>query len=402
MTSRLRTDVAVIGGGITGLWVRAALTRAGLGVILVDRGRLGDGQTMRSQGILHRGVKYAFSEAAREASGLLAAAADRWNRALRGEGGIDLRGVTTWSRATSLWSTGTLDSLTAWMASKAMRSDVRELARDAFPEVFGGAPRSVRVWSVDEPVVDPGSLLDRVLSQGTGSILLGEVERLEDRPDRAGVDLVVSAADETAERRVIEAGCVVGAAGEGNAGLLRLWPEGDPEACQVRPLRMAMIDGAPFDLHGHCPRPGSDKPRLTITTGRRPGSLVWYVGGGVAERGATQSPDEFLDSVREEVRLCLPWLEMTGARIGSLLVNRAEGRTPTGDRPDGPVVRAFGRLLLAWPTKLALAPLAADMVLEEVERRVAGSSRIGSIPGLIEATCGDYPWNEVGFQWTAF
>lgn len=402
MISRPRTDVVVIGGGISGLWLRAVLTRSGYGVTLIDRGPLGDGQTMHSQGILHRGVKYAFSESAREASGLLKAAGDRWDQAMRGEGVVDLRGVASPSPTTYLWTVGTLDSLTAWTASKAMRSAVREVGRSGFPPVFAGAPGSARVWSVDEPVVDPGSLLNRLLAQGEGAILRGRVVRLTENPDGSGVEVGVSSGDDPARRFVNSASCVVCAAGEGNRELLGLWAGGDAGACQVRPLRMAMIDGAPFDLYGHCPRPGSDKPRLTVTTGDRGGSRVWYVGGDVAERGVGQSPAAFHDSIRSEIGRCLPWLQFPGARIASVAINRAEGRTPNGQRPDGPVVRSFGRVVAVWPTKLALAPIAADMAVKEIQVRVPEVARSGLREHEIEVEIGRTPWSASGVEWAPF
>ncbi|MCC6427087.1 MAG: FAD-dependent oxidoreductase [Phycisphaerales bacterium] len=405
MMAGSRADVVVIGGGITGLWIRASLSRAGYGVVLIERSCLGDGQTMRSQGILHRGVKYAFSESARGASEQLADAATVWESALRGEGLLNLSTVRVLSECTYLWTVGgVLANLTAWSASKALRSGVRELERGAFPAGFAGAPAAVRVWRVDEPVVDPLSLVAAVRDAGSGPIVLGDVNFIGERGKSSGGGVEVDALMHNGEIAEISAGCVVCAAGEGNeellhlAGIHEVW-----KVAQRRALHMGIIEGAPFELFGHVPRAGTDKPRITVTTSRvgsgRDQKLVWYVGGNIAERGVKQEEDEFRESALAEVRECVPWADLSRARFSSLRIDRAEGKTESGERPDGPVVRRFGRIMGVWPTKLALAPIAAEMALAEVRGMEIspGSQRLEN-DALAAEVC-ELPWEDDGRVW---
>src|SRR5262245_41436193 len=86
-------DVAVIGGGVAGLWCAAALGAAGYSCVLVERQALGAGQTIASQGIIHGGVKYALAGAASRASRAIAQMPETWRACLAGEGTMDLRGV---------------------------------------------------------------------------------------------------------------------------------------------------------------------------------------------------------------------------------------------------------------------------------------------------------------------
>ncbi len=404
MMGARNADVVIIGGGITGLWSRALLSRAGLSVVLIESGRLGDGQTLRSQGILHRGVKYAFSEQAREASAQLAAAAGVWSECLGGGGAVNLKGVRILSDCTHLWTVGgMLAGLTAWSASKALRSGVRELGRREYPSCFSGAGDSVRVWRVQEPVLDSLSLVERVRDAGAGPMVHASVERIRETPDSPGVEIELVPSYRGGSERAsasIRASCVVLSAGQGNSELLACAGV-DPEAiCQRRPLRMGMIAGAPFELFGHCPQPASDKPRLTITSGRGAQGGVWYVGGNVAERGAGQDPIDFHASVRSELAACLPWADFSGARFSWLSIDRAEGRTALGARPDGPVVRRLGHVLAAWPTKMALAPVAADMILsyarELVESPVAANLDISAQAPQV----GHLPWDPPVHHWT--
>src|SRR5690606_38800165 len=60
MSQALSTDVLIVGGGIAGLWLNARLRRAGFATLLVEKGSLGGGQSVKSQGIIHGGTKYAL------------------------------------------------------------------------------------------------------------------------------------------------------------------------------------------------------------------------------------------------------------------------------------------------------------------------------------------------------
>jgi hypothetical protein len=398
----LKADVAIIGGGIAGLWTRAVLARAGFSVILIENRALGHGQTLCSQGILHRGVKYAFSDAARGASSQLADAASMWMACMRGDGPVNLRGVRVLSESTYMWTVGgILSNLTAWGASKALRSGVAELSREEMTGGFSGAPSNVKVWRVEEPVLDASDLVRRVAVSGDvdggGVMILGSVEAMTDGESRAWVDLNVAGEEGRVTLRVQRVVC---AAGAGNEKLLSMWPGADASVTQRRPLRMGMVFDVPFELFGHVPQGGSDKPRITITTGRvgdRSGERrVWYVGGNVAEQGVGQDGAAFEKVLRSELAACVPWADVSKSGVVSFLIDRAEGKTEAGTRPDGPVVRKFGNMLAVWPTKLALAPVAAEMVLREMLGMAGQKSQDdGRWLELVRPTIGKLPWERV-------
>ncbi|MCG3122669.1 MAG: putative FAD-dependent oxidoreductase [Phycisphaerales bacterium] len=401
MTQELRADIVIIGGGIMGLWARALLARAGYGVLLIEKSCLGDGQTIRSQGILHRGLKYGLSRAAREASDQLEDAVETWERALRGEGAVDLRRADVLSNHTCFWTVdgGLLAGLTAQIGTRLLKAESRsrELERGEFPPGFRGAPASVRVWSAAEPVLDAPSLLACVRDAGAGPVMLATVTFLGDHGSREGPQIEAQLHDGDSIR--VAAGCVVLAAGEGNEHLLTMAGLDGPGASQRRPLQMGLVDHVPFELFGHVLRPGSDKPRITITTGRRDGTLVWYVGGDVAERGVDMNDDDFRALLAAEVAACVPWADLSRSRFSSLRVDRAEGRTEDGKRPAGPVVRRFGRLIAAWPTKLALAPLAARRIMELVGE-IRRPTRTAPISLSLAADICDLPWSDPALKWS--
>ncbi|HNE27160.1 MAG TPA: FAD-dependent oxidoreductase, partial [Pseudomonadales bacterium] len=89
----LQVDIAIIGGGIAGLWLLACARRAGYNAVLFERAALGSGQTVASQGMIHGGVKYTLSGALSGASEAIADMPAHWRRCIKGEGDVDLRGT---------------------------------------------------------------------------------------------------------------------------------------------------------------------------------------------------------------------------------------------------------------------------------------------------------------------
>ncbi|MBF2983044.1 FAD-dependent oxidoreductase, partial [Pseudomonas aeruginosa] len=72
MPQALSTDILIVGGGIAGLWLNARLRRAGYATVLVESASLGGGQSVKSQGIIHGGAKYALHGALTGASEAIA------------------------------------------------------------------------------------------------------------------------------------------------------------------------------------------------------------------------------------------------------------------------------------------------------------------------------------------
>lgn len=387
-------DVLIIGAGVTGLWARFTLAASGYRVLTLERSAMGDGQTAASQGILHRGLKYAMSAGARRATDELQRAQGAWGSALAGEQGPDLRlpdlrAVRVLARTTHLWtSPGMGARLAGEAASRLMLADVRRLEPGERPGVFAAAPDGVRVWAVEEPVVDPSSLLAELARAGDGAgagpVLLAPGVRLHAREPAVRAEWGGG---------TVDAGVVLLCAGEGNDELLRRAGLDDGSAMQRRPLHMVVAHGAPAPVFGHC-LAMSDKPRLTVTSDST--GAAWYLGGGLAEEGVERGEPEQIDAARRELRECLGWVDASRLALRTLRIDRAEGRTPEGKRPDTPVLRAFGpggRVLAVWPTKLALAPIAAASALAHGRDRLGPGRRepLGECPGERAPVAGP-PW----------
>lgn len=354
--TRPDVDVAILGGGIAGLWLLARLKAAGYSALLVECAALGAGQTLASQGIIHGGLKYAINLKLGQDSAALADMPARWRTALNGTGEIDLRGAKLATGNHLFWARRTLASRVAgFFGSKLVQGRVAALDPAAWPQALRDPDHVGAVYALDECVLDTSSLLAALAALHPGCIKAGDA-RVEDRGDHVTVEVA---------GRSITAGHLISTAGAGNEALL---PQlGLPaQAAQRRPLHQVLVESAPAPLWAHC-FDTSDKPRVTITTHRtQDGRLIWNIGGLIAENGVQQSEAELIAAARAEFALLLPKLDISRCRFAGWRVDRAEGATDDGRKPEGPVLRRKGRITLAWPTKLALAPRLADLLLAEL------------------------------------
>lgn len=373
MSPALSTDILIVGGGIAGLWLNARLRRAGFATILIESGTLGGGQSMKSQGIIHGGAKYALHGALTGASEAIAEMPRRWRDSLAGTGELDLQGVRILSEAHYLWSPGTLaGNLTSFFASKAVRGRVEPVKGSDLPPALQDRAFKGRAYRLAELVLDVPSLIARLAELAGDSVMKGQ--RLDPiLEDGQLVGLIVDGQPIRAQRVVLSSG-------GGTEALLRDLGLEQP-AMQRRPLHMVLVKAPTLKpLYAHCLGGGS-KPRITVTTHpSADGQRVWYLGGELAEaEGVARSEDEQIAVARHELEKLLPWIDLSQARWATLRVDRAEPAQSSMVRPDNAFVAEHGNLLVGWPTKLALAPDFSDRVFAVLERE---GIRPGTHPAL--------------------
>ncbi len=368
MPESLSTDVLIVGGGVAGLWLNARLRRRGFSTLLVDKGALGGGQSVKSQGIIHGGTKYALSGALTGASEAIADMPRRWREALEGRGELDLRGVRLLSDAHYLWSPGSLaGNLTSFFASKAVRSRVGQVKGADLPPALQHPNFRGKVYRLSELVLDVPSLLERLVQLAGDSLLAAQrIEPLREDGELRGLRI---------DGREIRAQRIVLTAGAGNAELLAALDLELP-AMQTRPLHMVMVKAPTLKpLYAHCLGGGS-KPRITVTSHpAADGEWVWYLGGDLAEaNGVARDEAAQIAAAKKELAELVPWIDLSAAHWATLRIDRAEPAQSALARPDNAFLAEQGRLLVGWPTKLALSPDFADRV-------EAALSRDGIQPG---------------------
>ena len=389
MPSVISTDVLIVGAGVAGLWLNARLRKQGFSTIVVERESLGGGQSVKSQGIIHGGAKYALHGALTGASEAIADMPRRWREALAGDGELDLSGVRILSQAHYLWSPGTLaGNLTSFFASKAVRGRVDQVKGEQLPPALQDPRFKGKVYRLAELVVDVPSLIERLANLAGDGLLAGQsIEPLLDNNEWVGLRV---------DGRDIHAQRIVFSAGAGNAELLAGAGISVP-AQQLRPLHMVLVKGPSLKpLYAHC-LGGGPKPRITVTTHPAAnGEWVWYLGGDIAEAdGVAREPAEQIAVAQKELSNLLPWVDLSQAQWATLRVNRAEPAQSGLVRPDNAFLSDQGRLLVGWPTKLALAPDFSDRVLQALEQDGIKPGHAPALPELPRPPLGQTPWEQL-------
>ncbi len=311
---------------------------------------------MKSQGIIHGGTKYALSGALTGASEAIADMPRRWREALEGKGELDLSGVRLLSDAHYLWSPGTLaGNLTSFFASKAVRSRVGQVKGDELPPALQHPRFKGKVYRLSELVLDVPSLIARLAELAGDSLLACErIEPLLDDNELVGLRV---------DGREIRAQRIVFSAGGGTAELLASLGLQQP-AMQRRPLHMAIVKAPTLKpLYAHC-LGGGTKPRITVTSHpTADGEWLWYLGGDLAEAdGVARDEATQIAAAKKELAELVPWIDLYSAQWATLRIDRAEPAQSALARPDNAFLAEQGRLLVGWPTKLALSPDFSDRV----------------------------------------
>ncbi|PTS85210.1 FAD-dependent oxidoreductase [Pseudomonas sp. HMWF032] len=389
MSQALSTDVLIVGGGIAGLWLNARLRRQGFATLLVESAQLGGGQSVKSQGIIHGGAKYALHGALTGASEAIADMPRRWREALAGNGELDLSGVRLLSDAHYLWSPGSLaGNITSFFASKAVRGRVDQVKGEQLPPALQHPTFKGKVYRLAELVLDVPSLISRLSElAGDGLLAAERIEPLQENGELIGLRI---------DGREIRAQRIILSAGRGNAELLSALGLTQP-AQQLRPLHMALVKGPTLKpLYAHC-LGGGPKPRVTITTHlAADGQWVWYLGGDLAEAdGVARDEAAQIKAAQKELGELLPWVDLSAAQWATLRVERAEPAQSGLVRPDNAFLHEQGNLMVGWPTKLALAPDFADRVLSALNRDGIQPHTHAALPALPRPSVAPAVWEEL-------
>jgi len=389
MSQALSTDILIVGGGIAGLWLNARLRRQGFATLLVENASLGGGQSVKSQGIIHGGAKYALHGALTGASEAIADMPRRWREALAGSGELDLSGVRLLSDAHYLWSPGSLaGNITSFFASKAVRGRVDQVKGEQLPPALQHPKFKGKVYRLAELVLDVPSLIARLAElAGDGLLAAESIAPLHEQGQLVG--LLVDGREIRAQRIVLSAG-------RGNAALLAALGLTQPVQ-QLRPLHMVLVKGPTLKpLYAHC-LGGGPKPRVTVTTHpAADGEWVWYLGGDLAEaEGVARDAAAQIQAAQKEIGALLPWVDLSRARWATLRVERAEPAQSGLVRPDNAFLAEQGHLLVGWPTKLALAPDFADRVLAALDRDGIQPATHAPLPALPRPAVARPAWEEL-------
>lgn len=350
-------DVIVAGAGMAGLLTATALARRGAHVVLVEPSRAGAGQSGQSHGYLHQG--YAYGPAEPRLPALLAGARTHWQELL--------------ARIPPV----TADSTIAFFGPEAVRRAERYWRESGLtvcprptPGWLTGAP--VACFGSAEPTYNVGDVL-RGLGAQAGSagveVRKGTVERIEEYGD--GVNAEITGPD--GGTAVVRARAAVLAAGAGAPGLLAR--SGLPAAVQLRKAFMLVLRGHLPPVSALFPERGKHGLFLASRVGDD-GRATWLV----------SDFQSFDSGGRDSGQLAGWWARRALLTLGRVVdpatlarVDAVSGyaATKSGLLPSsGTVAHEFGielldgRAVVASPSKLTLAPLAARHAVRAVTARL--------------------------------
>ncbi|WP_428386865.1 FAD-dependent oxidoreductase [Mucisphaera sp.] len=402
MAETLPVDVLIFGGGVAGLWTLATLRDHGVAALLVESNRLGEGQTVSAQGILHGGIKYTLSGAMNDSARAHRDAPALWHRSLRAEAQPSLAQTTVLTEHCYLWRTSALSSIAGMVGARAgLATKPIKLAPGERPRVLSQCPGEV--FRVDEWVIDPVSMVANLSQPHAGAII-----RAKGLPQVAmdGEHITrVELTDPAGHHLAIQPRHILLTAGRGNASLRQAMGLAN-EVTQKRPLHMLMMRGDLPDLYGHCV--DGAHTRATITSGKaRDGQTVWQVGGQVSEDGVDMDINQLLTHGKREIEAVLPGIDLSDITWSAYRVDRAEASNRFGRKPDSSTLRRDGNVLTAFPTKLVLAPYLAAMVLEAIDPTDNDKQRSADMQAELASALADWqrpdvacaPWDE-DVPWT--
>lgn len=364
----VETDIAIIGGGIAGLWLLNRLRQQGLSVILLESDTLGGDQTHKSQGIIHGGIKYALQGIFTKAAEAIANMPDLWKKCLEGLGEINLSEVPILSKQQYLWSTHNLTSkLAGFFAGFALKNSISSLKKELYPDIFRNTQFNGHVYSLDEIVIDAHALIRELMKPHRDVIF--KIDRMQAHQLQFNENNHLTSLQITAtpmQPLEVKAQKYIFTAGSGNELILKKWAN-PPISMQRRPLHMVILKGKTLpSLFAHC-LGKSSTPRITITTHQtEDNNQVWYLGGHIAEEGVKRTPEEQINYARQELKELFPWQDFTKVSFTSFFVDRAESLQPDGSRPNSCYMQEISNTIVAWPTKLALAPQLSNEIIRSL------------------------------------
>ena len=390
-------DVAIIGGGIAGLWLLNRLINRGYNAILFESKALGSDQTVASQGMIHGGIKYTLSGAFTRASEAIADMPTHWQACMEGKGNVDLQGAHTLSDHFYMWSSNSaLSKMTTFLASKATRGRINKVNNNERPAIFQHDQFKGSLYRLVDMVLDVPSVVKTLADNCQGRIFKVDWNKAQwhHRSDKqVALDFLYDG-----KNYRLEANQFVLTAGQGNERILQELGVDSPKM-QCRPLQQVMIKhNFPHTFYGHC-LGAETTPRLTISSHpcNDGESQVWYLGGTLAEKGANLSPEKVSANAKNELEELMPWVDLSKAQWATLPVNRAEPKQLNFARPDkafASITKECPNVIVAWPTKLTLCPNLADEVIALLDQQkiTANSNPAPPLHFLSTPPIASTPW----------
>lgn len=395
----MRLDALIFGGGAAGLWLLDRMSRDGHHVLLLEAQTLGCGQTVSSQGIIHGGLKYTLAGLLTKSAKNIREMPQLWRDCLLGTTTPNLSNTNLRSGCCYLWQTDSLSSRAGMIGARfGLQTTPENITQEERPEALKDVPGTVA--RLPEQVISPRTFLNDLANQYSDRILKIDAKNgLAFDLDSPGEVKAVRITSPNGDRELkLCPRQVIFTAGAGN-GKLRKMTGLSEEAMQRRPLHMVLVRGKLPELNGHCV--AGAKTRVTVTSEvDSEGRMTWQLGGQLAEDGTSMSPMALTQRALSELTAVLPGIDFRGTEWTTYKVDRAEGATGNGSRPDNIQVLCAGNVTTGWPTKLVLAPVLAQEIASRTASPYFSSQFDTSVfEGWPRPEVALHPWEEPSLSW---
>lgn len=389
---KLDADIVLFGGGVAGLWALDSLTHAGYSTLLLEKQRLGQGQTICAQGIVHGGFKYVVPGKYRAGpASEVKHMPQRWRDHLTGKRKYpDLSRVKVSSPSCYFWLSsgrglrGLVEEAFSSVGIGLLHSTPVDVT-ETVPEWFKKS--AAKVYAVPEPIVDTYSLLQELARPHISQIYYFDSAAFT-RDEK--IRTVVFTEQESGETYMLSAKAFLLTAGIGNQELVDAMGY-TKNVMQIRPLRQLVVYGGNLpDLWGHCIDGGKAVASVTTHYDPRTGEKVWSIGGEVAESGNKMDKGNLIKEGKTLVEKLLRGVDFSGTRWGTFDALRAE--EPSDNvLPSGVSIQRYENAYVCFPTKMALAPVLADTLVALLEKEnISKTLSVFSERG--ELHLASYPW----------
>ena len=344
-------DCIIFGGGVCGVWIDAILQKQGYSTCLLEKNTIGGEQTLLSQGIIHKGLKYLLGNRTAKITNLLTKSADIWEQALAGNYEVDLSKTEIYADKQLIWNEqGLLASFFAKGSKQIFHSQVEKLKFSEFPTWLTHQPKHI-FW-LKEKIINSYSMMHNFYAQQKNHYYQCSLEKencsYTSKEGLVGIKF-------KKENILLWTKKFILAAGKGNSTLATYFDL--PYKAQLRPLTMLILEhSAPFKIYGHCIT-ASSKPLFTISSHyKKNGNMLWYLGGKIAEKqqASAQKLQEATQLLQKNIKL-----NLVDAKWKMISVDRAEPWQKTGLLPAAPFVKNYTDFIVCSPVKLVFAPIVA-------------------------------------------
>ena len=388
-------DITIFGGGVAGLWTLNHLVNLGYSTILIEKDKLGKGQTISCQGIVHGGIKYALSSDVRPDS--VAEVKDmprRWQQHLSGERkDPDLTNVKVQSDYCHMWVSkgrgfrGFVESAFSPIGLMALNTKPKDVTASS-PQWFKDSAR--KIYRFDEPVINTSSLLEELARPHQDKIFYTNSYSFSNKDDN--IESVILEDNISGEKVKIYTSIFILTAGIGNQGIIDAMGLSGI-IMQERPLRQVVVTGDNLpELYGHCIDGGSPTASVTTHENRDTGKRVWVIGGKIAEDGFKIGQEALAENAKRQLAPLLRGVDLSNTEWSTYDAIRAEAPNE-GKRPGSIDLIKKENVYVCYPTKMALAPILAEEIecnlKKDIEKRTDNGSSGSSQP---EIRVAKYPW----------